>query len=119
MFSDPFCPFCRRLDQNLTGMDNVTVYTFLYPILRKDESPAMSARIWCSPDRAKAYYDLMLRNREPSPVAGCKAPVDKWLALGAKLGISATPVSYVGSGARIIGARYDELQRLIDEPAAR
>ena len=35
-------------------------------------------------------------------VAGCKAPVDKWLALGKKLGISATPVTYVASGARII-----------------
>jgi thiol:disulfide interchange protein DsbC len=117
IFSDPFCPFCRRLDQNMVSMDNVTIYTFLYPILRKDESPAMSSRIWCSPDRAKAYNDMMLRNREPSPVAVCRAPVDKWLALGQKLGISATPVSYVGSGARIIGARFDELQRLIDEPA--
>ena len=78
---------------------------------------AMASRIWCSPDRAKAYNDLMLRNREPAPVAACRAPVDKWLALGQKLGVSATPVSYVGSGARVIGARFDELQRLIDEPA--
>jgi len=117
VFSDPFCPFCRRLDQNMSTMDNVTIYTFLYPILRKDESPAMASRIWCSPDRAKAYNDMMLRNREPAPVAACRAPVDKWLALGQKLGVSATPVSYVGSGARVIGARFDELQRLIDEPA--
>ena len=98
-------------------MNDVTIYTFLYPILRKDESPEMSARIWCAPDRAKAYLDLMLGNREPAAVSGCKAPVDKWLALGQKLGVSATPVSYVGSGARVIGARFDELQRLIDEPA--
>ena len=117
VFSDPFCPFCRRLDQNMSTMDNVTIYTFLYPILRKDESPAMASRIWCSPDRVKAYNDMMLRNREPAPVAACRAPVDKWLALGQKLGVSATPVSYVGSGARVIGARFDELQRLIDEPA--
>jgi len=117
IFSDPYCGFCRRLDQSMASMDNVTIYTFLYPILRKDESAAMASRIWCSPDRAKAYNDVMLRNREPSPVAACRAPVDKWLALGQKLGVSATPVSYVGSGARIIGARFDELQRLIDEPA--
>lgn len=119
VFADPYCVFCKRLDQNLVAMDNVTIYTFLYPILRKDESAAMASRIWCSPDRVKAYNDLMLRNRAPSSVAACKAPVDKWLALGNKLGISATPVSYVGSGARIIGARFDELQRLIDEPAPR
>ena len=117
MFSDPFCPFCRQLDQNLSKLDNVTIYTFLYPILRKDESPEMSSRIWCSPDRSKAYLDLMLRNREPAKVAACNAPVEKWLALGQKLGVRATPVSYVRSGARVIGARFEELQQAMDEPA--
>jgi protein-disulfide isomerase len=41
--------------------------------------------------------------------------LEKWLALGQKLGVSATPVSYVRSGARVIGARFDELQRAMDE----
>lgn len=116
VFSDPFCGFCRQLDQNLSRLDNITVYTFLYPILRKDESPEMAGRIWCSPDRAKAYLDLMLRNREPAKVAACNVPLERWLALGQKLGVSATPVSYVRSGARIIGARFDEVQRAMDEP---
>jgi len=116
VFSDPYCGFCRQLDQNLARLDNITIYTFLYPILRKDESPEMASRIWCSPDRAKAYLDLMLRNREPAKVAACNAPVEKWLALGQKLGVSATPVSYVRSGTRVIGARFDEIQRAMDEP---
>jgi thiol:disulfide interchange protein DsbC len=114
MFSDPFYPFCKRLDASLATLDNVTIYTFLYPILRK-ESPDMASRIWCSPDRAKAYNDLMLRGREPSPVAACRVPTEKWLALGNKLGIAATPVSYTNAGVRVVGARFEDLTRLMDE----
>lgn len=115
VFSDPFCPYCKQLDQNLAKLDDITVYTFLYPILRKEESPEMASRIWCAPDRTKAYLDLMLRNRAPARTASCNAPIDKWIALGAKLGIRATPVSFVASGRKVVGARFDELQRAMDE----
>ena len=118
VFADPFCPFCRQLDQSLAKMDDVTIYTFMYPILRPNESPEMASRIWCSPDRSKAYLDLMLHNRAPSKVAACVAPVDKWMALGKKLNIQATPVSYVTTGNKVVGARFDDLQRAMDEAAA-
>lgn len=117
VFSDPFCPYCRRLDQGLAQMQDATVYTFLYPILRKDESAQMSTRIWCSADRAKAYYDFMLNNKEPGAAGECKAPVDKWLALGQKLAIRATPVSFVSNGQRVVGARFEDLQKLMIETA--
>ena len=32
IFSDPDCPYCQRLEQNMVGVDNVTVYVFLYPL---------------------------------------------------------------------------------------
>ena len=115
VFSDPFCPFCRRLDQSLAQMENVTVYTFLYPILRENESPQMATRIWCSPDRAKAYYDFTLNNKQPPPAGSCSAPVARWIALGQKLGVRATPVSFVPNGQRIVGARVPELQKLMEE----
>ena len=117
VFSDPFCPFCKRLDQSLAQMQDTTVYTFLLPILRKEESPQMAARIWCSADRAKAYYEFMLSSREPGTATDCKAPVDRWLALGQKLAVRATPVSFVPNGQRIVGARIEDLQKLMNETA--
>ena len=117
IFSDPFCPYCKLLDKNLSSVDNVTIYTFLYPILRPEQSPQMATRIWCAPDRAKAYYDLMLKNREPAVSADCKAPVDRWIALGQKLSIRATPVSFVPNGQRIVGARIEELKQLLEDMA--
>jgi thiol:disulfide interchange protein DsbC len=117
VFSDPYCPYCKRLDQGLAPMQDTTLYTFLYPILRPEQSPQMATRIWCSPDRAKAYYDLMLNNKEPGTAVDCKAPVDRWLALGRKLGIRATPVSFVPNGQRVVGARLEDLQKLMNETA--
>jgi thiol:disulfide interchange protein DsbC len=114
IFSDPFCPYCKSLDRSLLREDDITIYTFLYPILRP-ESPEKSRTIWCAPDRVKAYYDFMLNGRDPAPTANCSAPVEKWLALGRKIGVRATPTSFTVNGQRIMGARPDELVKLIGE----
>ena len=109
-----FCPYCRNLDRALLRENDITIYTFLYPILRA-ESPDKARSIWCAPDRAKAYYDFMLNGREPAATAACTAPVDKWLAIGQKAGVRATPTSFVPSGQRIMGARPEELIKLLAE----
>ena len=114
IFSDPFCPYCKSLDRALLRENDITIYTFLYPILRA-ESPDKSRAIWCAPDRAKAYYDFMLNGREPATAAACNAPVEKWLAIGQKAGVRATPTSFVVSGQRIMGSRPEELIKLLAE----
>ena len=114
IFSDPFCPYCRSLDRALMREDDITIYTFFYPILRP-ESPEPARPIWGAPDRAKAYYDFMLTGKEPAPTASCSAPVEKWLALGQRMGVRATPTSFTTAGQRIMGARPEELVRLIAE----
>jgi len=114
IFSDPFCPYCKNLDRALMREDDITIYTFLYPILRR-ESPDKSRAIWCAPDRANAYYDFMLNGREPPVSGGCSAPVEKWLALGQKFGVRATPTSFATNGQRILGARLEELVKLISD----
>jgi thiol:disulfide interchange protein DsbC len=114
IFSDPFCPYCKSLDRALLRENDITIYTFLYPILRA-ESPEKSRTIWCAPDRAKAYYDFMLNGREPATAAACNAPVEKWLALGQKAGVRATPTSFATNGQRIMGSRPEELLKLLAE----
>jgi energy-coupling factor transporter ATP-binding protein EcfA2 len=32
IFSDPDCPYCRRLEAELRGLDDVTIHTFLMPL---------------------------------------------------------------------------------------
>src|SRR5229473_5741318 len=114
IFADPFCPYCKSLDRALLREDDITIYTFLFPILRP-ESADKARTIWCAPDRAKAYYDFMLNGREPAAAPSCNAPIDKWLALGQKIGVRATPTSFTTNGERILGARAEELVKLIGE----
>src|SRR4051812_9223124 len=53
IFEDPNCGYCKRFERDLMGVNDITVYVFLYPILSPD-SVEKSKALWCSPDRAKA-----------------------------------------------------------------
>lgn len=103
-FEDPNCGYCRKLAQELQGMKDVTIYTFVYPILSPD-STTKSKAIWCASDKAKAWNDLMLANADLTPApAGCDtSAVDKVSALGRKLGIRGTPTIFFTDGSRVPG----------------
>ncbi len=100
VFEDPNCPFCRKLHQTLQGIDNVTVYTFLLPIL-SDDSALKSKDIWCAPDRAQAWRSWMAESKPaPTAPAGCRAPNEQVLALGRTLRVAGTPTIYFADGSR-------------------
>jgi thiol:disulfide interchange protein DsbC len=108
VFEDPYCSFCRKFRQTLMTLDNVTIYTYFYPILRA-ESTTVSRNAWCAKDRQNAWDDWMLLGKEP-PAAGkdCNFPKDKIVALGQQLGVQATPTSFVVNGKRLQGALSKE-----------
>lgn len=103
-FEDPNCPYCKRLWQNMAEMKDVTIYTFLYPILSED-SIRKSKQIWCSVDRAKAWNDWMVEGRAPSGKDDCDtAAITKNQEYGRRLGISGTPTMFFADGERVPGA---------------
>lgn len=103
VFSDPNCPYCRQLENTLKSVDNVTVYTFLYPVLSPD-STAKAKAIWCSADRAKAWEAWMLDRRAPSGGSCDTAALDSNLALGQKMNVTGTPTVFLADGRRLPGA---------------
>ncbi|OIQ82024.1 putative thiol:disulfide interchange protein DsbC precursor [mine drainage metagenome] len=106
VFSDPDCPYCKQLEQqSLSGLNDVTIYTFLYPLEGLHPDAANKARaIWCAPDRARAWQDWMLNGQLAKGAAGCNAPVDENVELGKKLGVSGTPLLIFSNGKRVSGA---------------
>ncbi|MFN0317212.1 MAG: DsbC family protein [Burkholderiales bacterium] len=105
VFSDPDCPFCKRLENTLKDVDNVTIYTFLFPLADlHPQAVGRSRAIWCSPDRVKAWDDYMLNGLQPSGKKDCDNPVDKVLAYGQKKNINSTPTLVFASGKRVNGA---------------
>jgi thiol:disulfide interchange protein DsbC len=105
VFSDPDCPYCKRLEKELASVNDVTIYTFLYPIPSLHPNAAEKAKaVWCSADRQKAWDDLMLRGTAPAAPATCANPVDKLMALGEKHRIFGTPTLIFPDGTVVPGA---------------
>ena len=103
VFSDPNCGYCKRLDKSLQQLDNVTVYTFLIPILSAD-SAQKSKQIWCSADPQKAYVDWMINGITPTGKGDCSTPLDKNMAFAKTYGITGTPTIFFTDGSRFPGA---------------
>jgi len=103
VFSDPNCGYCKRLDKSLQQLDNVTIFTYLIPILSPD-STQKSKQIWCSADSQKTYIDWMINGVIPSGKSDCTTPLDKNMAFAKTYGITGTPTIFFTDGSRFPGA---------------
>jgi len=103
-FEDPNCGYCKKLAKDIAKLENVTIYTFLYPILSPD-SLEKSNQIWCATDRAKAWNEWMIDGKAPSGKGDCDTTaVKKTIEMGRKLAITGTPTIFFADGERIPGA---------------
>jgi thiol:disulfide interchange protein DsbC len=104
VFSDPDCRYCKRLEAELARLDNVTIYTFLYPLESiHPEAKSKSISVWCSPDRAKAWAQAVHEGSVPKLVA-CNNPINDNLVLGSRLGVVGTPTMIALDGRVLPGA---------------
>lgn len=103
VFADPNCGYCKRLEKTFAEMDNLTIYTFLMPILSAD-STTKSKQIWCASDAGKSWVQWMVNNVTPSGKSDCSNPLDKNLALAKSFNINGTPAIFFMDGSRIPGA---------------
>jgi thiol:disulfide interchange protein DsbC len=115
ILSDPNCPYCKRLEEDLAKLDDIAVHILPYAIL-SPASVRQAKAVWCSKDRAKAWDDLMFRRIEPRPERDCDTPVEKLVEFGRRIGARATPIWFLESGDRYSGAMpLDEVRHLLDE----
>src|SRR5574340_167145 len=104
LFSDVDCPYCRKFEAELAKVDNITVYTFLFPIEGlHPQAPQVSKQIWCAPDRNKAWDNYIASKSVPKNDGKCANPVDANIALGNKLRVSGTPTLFFANGQRVPG----------------
>ena len=120
VFADPNCGYCKKFERDLLEVKNVTVYTFLYPILGADSSKKSQA-IWCAKDSTKAWRDWMTVG---TPVEGspqCDTSVlQRNVALGRKYRINGTPGLVFEDGKHLpgaVGAEQIEKQLLASRAA--
>ena len=101
-FEDPNCGYCKKLSHELEKLQDVTVYTFLVPILGED-SLEKSKSIWCADDRSSVYSRYMLSGDQLPISKVCQTPITKNLELRAKLRISGTPALLFEDNSKVPG----------------
>ena len=105
VFSDADCPFCARLENELKSIDDVTIYTFLYPIDQLHPDAARKSKmIWCAPDRLAAWDAWFASQKLPDNAGDCETPIDATRDLGQKLKFFATPTLIFADGSVVPGA---------------
>jgi thiol:disulfide interchange protein DsbC len=110
IFSDPNCPYCKKLEAELDKLNDVTIYTFIYPL--KTQSIAVSKQVWCEANPAYAWKNLLKKNVQPKAKT-CANPIDRNLELGRKLGVQGTPTLIFGNGLKMVGGRSAEEIQMI------
>ena len=121
VFVDPNCGYCKRFERDLLAVKDVTIYTFLYPILGPD-STAKSRDIWCAKEPAKAWRAWMIDGTAPPKNVGkCDtAALDRNTEFGQKHRINGTPGVVFENGTRAPGAvPAAELEKQLSAAAKR
>ena len=119
VFEDPNCGYCKRFERDLQKVNDVTIHTFLIPILSAD-SVEKSKNIWCAKDKGKAWLDWMVRD-QPAAKASCDtAALERNLAFSKKYKITGTPTMFFADGSRVPGAiGVDQIEKMLASAKAR
>lgn len=100
VYTDPNCPYCKKLEKELLSIDNITIYTLLYPVL--NGSMELSKKIWCAENQIKTWDDFMLRNVAPVSKE-CETPLDALVKSGRENRVSGTPTLIFADGSIVGG----------------
>ncbi|MBF7696677.1 DsbC family protein [Acinetobacter rathckeae] len=101
VFSDPNCPYCQQFERELSRLNNVTVYLFMYPL--RTQSVKLTKQVWCSPNASYTWQKLMQQGIYPTATTHCEQPIERNLALGHRLGFDGTPTIIFANGEKNIG----------------
>lgn len=115
VFSDPDCPYCKRLEHEFEKMTDITIYNFMMPLASLHPDAARKAeQIWCQPDRTAAWTTWMRKGNMPPQAAACDNPVAETTSLGEQLGFNGTPALVFPNGKTQAGfSPLPHLEKLI------
>lgn len=107
VFADPNCGYCKRLEKELVTLKDVTIYTYVLPILGAD-SITKSRNLWCGADAPTAWRAWMIEGKAPVKLdekAACNMDaIDRALEMSRKYKVQSTPTLVFEDGHRVNGA---------------
>jgi len=118
VFADPNCGYCKRFERSLQDVKDITVYTFVIPILGGD-SPDKARAVWCAKDATSAWRNWMLDGTglSKSSAACDDGAIERNLTFARKHRVNGTPAIFFEDGSRVPGAlTADQLERRLQAP---
>jgi thiol:disulfide interchange protein DsbC len=116
-FTDPDCPYCKRLSQFFSKRDDITRYVFFAP-LAHPQAITKIQYILASDDKEKAYKQMMLDASPPQVNANyseaVKSLAQEHMNIARKIGIQGTPTAYI-NGKQVVGADTDMIEKLLKD----
>jgi len=114
IFSDPNCPYCKNLEDELKNLNNVTIYTFIVPF--KPQSVEPSKKVYCEKNPAQAWTDLIAKGIQPTTKKVCENPIDRNFAVAKEIGVTGTPSIIFENGLKVVGAYpTDKIEEIFKE----
>ena len=118
VFEDPNCGYCKRFERDLQKVTDVTIHLFLFPILSPD-STEKSKAVWCAKDKAKAWADMMLRDKNATAGSCDTSVLARNVEFGKKYRITGTPTMIFADGTRVPGAiNAQQVEKYLTEAKA-
>jgi thiol:disulfide interchange protein DsbC len=119
VFTDPDCPYCKMFEKQVVPqLNNVTVYSFLFPLPIHPNAASDAKKIWCSKDRNETWASWMQKDTPlPTDVSCDTSGLDTVMKIGTELvQVDGTPTIVLENGQIIPGMLpAEQLNAKLDE----
>jgi len=116
-FTDPDCPYCRKVDEILSRRTDVTRYVFFFPLRQIHPDAEKKAQyILSQKDREKAFREVVsgALDGKPVPESGNRgAMLEEMEQVAKSVGVRGTPALWI-DGTAVNGADIPRITALLD-----
>jgi len=116
-FTDPDCPYCRKVDEFLAKRTDVTRYVFFFPLRQIHPDAEKKARyILSQKDREKAFREVLngaLDGKPASESVHKDAMLEEMEQVAKSVGVRGTPALWI-DGTAVNGADIHRITVLLD-----
>lgn len=110
VFADANCGYCKKLEAELAGIPDVTVYTFALGILGASSTAKANAVNCSTGNKSKLWASMLLTNVQPATKECSNGITERNAALFKELGFQGTPSIIFANGAVLKG--YADVARI-------
>jgi thiol:disulfide interchange protein DsbC len=116
-FTDPDCPFCRRVDEYLSKRTDITRYIFFFPLRKIHPDSEKKARyILSHKEKENAFREVFSGSMDGKPVPhdeNKSSQLEEMEKVAQSIGVQGTPAVWI-DGTPVNGADIPRISALLD-----